>query len=82
MTKKELQILKRQYKEIVFDHYYYRYLAKIAKTQDAMEAYHKNINNEVMIEILLRSLNLDPEILLNAEERRNLRELARESVKC
>ena len=78
MTKKEKEILKKEYKSAVFDCYYWFLVSEKTQTEDDKKRYLRNVSAEITLESLIKALNIRD--LLPEEERNELRKTAKEVV--
>ena len=68
MTKKELQTLKQEYRNAIFDSCYYFHKMSMARTKDSK------------IERMLNVLKINPEELLSENERNYIQKVAMETA--
>ena len=79
MTKKELQTLKQEYKNAIFDSCYY-FHKMMARTKDSKINYDLVKHTELVIERLLDVLKINPEELLPENEREYIKKVAMETA--
>ena len=65
MTKKELQTLKQEYRNAIFDSCYYFHKMSMARTKDSKIGYDLVKHTELVIERILDVLKINPEELLS-----------------
>ena len=80
MTKKELQTLKQEYKNAIFDSCYYFHKMSMAKTKDSKIGYDLVKHTELVIERILDVLKINPEELLSEAEREYIKKVVQEVV--
>ena len=80
MTKKELQTLKQEYRNAVFDSCYYFHKMSMARTKDIKIGYDLVKHTEVVIERILDVLKINPEELLAENERNYIQKVAMETA--
>ena len=78
MTKKELQTLKQEYKNAIFDSCYYFHKISTARTQENEISYNYKLHTEVVIERILKGLKINPEELVSENEKNYLQKIAME----
>lgn len=78
MTKKELQTLKQEYKNAIFDSQYYFHKMSMARTKETKISYDLVKHTELVIERILDVLKINPEELLPEEERDYIKKVAQE----
>ena len=74
------EILKKEYKDTIFDCYYWFVKSRKTNTKEDMETYSRKVQNEMAIEQMLWALNISPEKLVPEVERDYLRRLAISTV--
>ena len=80
MTKKELQTLKQEYKNAIFETYHSFYKISTARTQENEISYNYKLHTEVVIERILKGLKINPEELLSEAEREYIKKVVQEVV--
>ena len=80
MTKKELQTLKQEYRNAIFDSCYYFYKMSMARTKDSKIGYDLVKHTELVIERILDVLKINPEELLSEAEREYIKKVVQEVV--
>ena len=80
MTKKELQTLKQEYKNAIFETYRSFYKISTARTQENEISYNYKLHTEVVIERILDVLKINPEELLSENERNYIQKVAMETA--
>lgn len=80
MTKKELQILKQEYKNAICRTYRSFYKISTARTRENEISYNYSLHTEVVIERILKGLKINPEELLSENEKDYLQKIAMETV--
>ena len=80
MTKKELQTLKQEYRNAIFDSCYYFYKISTARTQENEISYNYKLHTEVVIERILKGLKINPEELVSENERNYIQKVAMETA--
>lgn len=78
MTKKEMQILKQEYKSIVFNTWYNFYKMSASRTQENENSYDHKIYIEIEVERILKALGINLEKLLSEEEKDYIQNIAKE----
>lgn len=80
MTKKELQTLKQEYNNKVFDTWYCFYKMEMAKTKENEDNYSRRLYTEIVVEEILKKLKINPEELLPENERDYIQKTAKKIV--
>ena len=80
MTKKELQTLKQEYKNAIFDSWYYFHKMSMAGTKESKISYDLVKHTELVIERILDVLKINPEELLSENERNYIQKVAMETA--
>ena len=80
MTKKEKEILKSEYKNVIFDTWYQFHKMKMARTQENENSYNRKIHIEIEFERILKALKINPEELLSENERNYIQKVAMETA--
>ena len=80
MTKKELQTLKQEYRNAIFDSCYYFHKMSTARTKDSKIGYDLVKHTELVIERILDVLKINPEELLSENERNYIQKVAMETA--
>lgn len=80
MTKKELQTLKQEYKNAIFETYHSFYKISTARTQENEISYNYKLHTEVVIERILKGLKINPEELVPENEKNYLQKIAMETA--
>ena len=80
MTKKELQTLKQEYKNAIFDSCYYFHKMSMARTKESKISYDLVKHTELVIERILDVLKINPEELLSEAEREYIKKVVQEVV--
>ena len=80
MTKKELQTLKQEYRNAIFDSCYYFHKMSMARTKDSKISYDLVKHTELVIERILNVLKINPEELLSEAEREYIKKVVQEVV--
>ena len=80
MTKKELQTLKQEYKNAIFETYHSFYEISTARIQENEISYNYKLHTEVVIERILKGLKINPEELLSENERNYIQKVVQEVV--
>ena len=80
MTKKELQTLKQEYRNAIFDSCYYFHKMSMARTKDSKIGYDLVKHTELVIERILDVLKINPEELLSENERNYIQKIAMETA--
>ena len=80
MTKKELQTLKQEYKNAIFETYRSFYKISTARTQENEISYNYKLHTEVVIERIFKALGINPEELLSENEKNYLQKIAMETA--
>ena len=80
MTKKELQTLKQEYKNAIFDSRYYFHKMSMARTKESKISYDLVKHTELVIERMLDVLKINPEELLPESEREYIKKVAMETA--
>ena len=80
MTKKELQTLKQEYRNAIFDSCYYFHKMSMARTKDNKIGYDFVKHTELVIERILDVLKINPEELLSENERNYIQKVAMETA--
>ena len=80
MTKKELQTLKQEYRNAIFDSCYYFHKMSMARTKDSKIGYDLVKHTELVIERILDVLKINPEELLSGNERNYIQKIAMETA--
>ena len=80
MTKKELQTLKQEYRNAIFDSCYYFHKMSMARTKDNKIGYDLVKHTELVIERILDVLKINPEELLSEAEREYIKKVVQEVV--
>ena len=80
MTKKELQTLKQEYKNAIFDSRYYFHKMSMARTKESKISYDLVKHTELVIERILDVLKINPEELLSENERNYIQKVAMETA--
>ena len=80
MTKKELQTLKQEYKNVIFDTWYQFHKMKMSRTQKNEDSYNRKIHIEFEFERILQALKINPEELLSENERNYIQKVAMETA--
>ena len=80
MTKKELQTLKQEYRNAIFDSCYYFHKMSMARTKDSKIGYDLVKHTELVIERILDVLKINPEELLAENERNYIKKIAMETA--
>ena len=80
MTKKELQTLKQEYKNAIFDSRYYFHKMSMAGTKESKISYDLVKHTELVIERILNVLKINPEELLSENERNYIQKVAMETA--
>ena len=80
MTKKELQTLKQEYRNAIFDSCYYFHKMSMARTKDSKIGYDLVKHTELVIERILDVLKINPEELLSENERNYIQKVAMETA--
>ena len=80
MTKKELQTLKQEYRNAMFDSCYYFHKMSMARTKDSKIGYDLVKHTELVIERILDVLKINPEELLSENERNYIKKIAMETA--
>ena len=80
MTKKELQTLKQEYKNAIFDSRYYFHKMSMARTKENEISYNYKLHTEVVIERILKGLKINPEELVSENERNYIQKVAMETA--
>lgn len=80
MTKKELQTLKQEYKNAIFDSRYYFHKMSMARTKESKISYDLVKHTELVIERILDVLKINPEELLSEAEREYIKKVVQEVV--
>ena len=80
MTKKELQTLKQEYRNSIFDSRYYFHKMSMARTKESKISYDLVKHTELVIERILDVLKINPEELLPESEREYIKKVAMETA--
>ena len=80
MTKKELQTLKQEYRNAIFDSCYYFHKMSMTSTKDSKIGYDLVKHTELVIERILDVLKINPEELLSENERNYIQKVAMETA--
>ena len=80
MTKKELQTLKQEYRNAIFDSCYCFHKMSMAGTKDSKIGYDLVKHTELVIERILDVLKINPEELLSEAEREYIKKVVQEVV--
>ena len=80
MTKKEKEILKNEYKNVIFDTWYQFYKMKMSRTQENEDSYNRKIHIVIEFERILQALKINPEELLSENERNYIHKVAMETA--
>ena len=80
MTKKELQTLKQEYRNAIFDSCYYFHKMSMTRTKDSKIGYDLVKHTELVIERILDVLKINPEELLSEAEREYIKKVVQEVV--
>lgn len=78
MTKKELQTLKQEYRNAIFDSWYYFHKMSMARTKESKIGYDLVKHTELVIERILEVLKINPEELLPESDRNYIEKIAKE----
>ena len=78
MTKKELQTLKQEYRNAIFDSRYYFHKMSMARTKESKIGYDLVKHTELVIERILEVLKINPEELLPESDRNYIEKIAKE----
>ena len=78
MTKKELQTLKQEYRNAIFDSWYYFHEMSMARTKESKIGYDLVKHTELVIERILEVLKINPEELLPESDRNYIEKIAKE----
>lgn len=78
MTKKEINALKQEYKNAIFDTWYAFYKMSVTRTQENENSYNRRILIEIEVEKILKALGINLEKLLSEEEKDYIQNIAKE----
>lgn len=78
MTKKELQTLRQEYRNAIYDSCYYFHKMSMARTKDSKIGYDLVKHTELVIERMLDVLKINPEELVSENEKKLLAKIAME----
>lgn len=78
MTKKELQTLKQEYRNAIFDSQYYFHKMSMARTKGSKISYDLVKHTELVIERILNVLKINPEELLPESDRNYIEKIVKE----